>query len=245
MGSATRPTGSISPTPARRHATTGRSCTSVRRGSRRTTCSRSARCCWRRSSQSEGALRVSGLSARRLSPHFFALGAAFLLLETRSITVFGLLFGTTWYVNALVIAGILLSVLAAIGVNALLRPRSAVPFYIGLAVALAANVAMPPTTLLIEPASLRDVLATALAFSPVFFANLVFTHAFRDAADADLAFASNLLGAVVGGALEYVALEFGYAALIVVAAALYVAAYVFVARVRIFGDRRLPAFART
>ena len=191
-----------------------------------------------------GALRVSRLSARRLSPHFFALGAAFLLLETRSITVFGLLFGTTWYVNALVIAGILLSVLAAIGVNALLRPRSALPFYVGLAVALAANVAMPPTTLLIEPASLRYVLATALAFSPVFFANLVFTHAFRDAADADLAFASNLLGAVVGGALEYVALEFGYAALIVVAAALYVAAYVFVGRIRIFGDRRLPAFAR-
>jgi hypothetical protein len=170
-------------------------------------------------------LRASGLRTRRLSPHFFALGAAFLLLETRSITTFGLLFGTTWYVNALVIAGILLSVLAAIAVTVALRPRSAVPLYLGLAVALAANLIMPPTTLLIEPASLRYALATALAFSPIFFANLVFTHSFRDAAEADLSFASNLLGAVVGGALEYLALAFGYAALIVVAAALYVIAF--------------------
>ena len=177
-------------------------------------------------------LRAIGLPRSRLSPHFFALGAAFLLLETRSITTFGLLFGTTWYVNALVIAGILLSVLAAIGVTAVIRPRSAVPLYIGLAFALAANVITPPTTLLIEPVGLRYALATALAFSPIFFANLVFTHSFRDAAEADLSFASNLLGAVVGGALEYLALAFGYVALIVVAAALYLVAFGFAATAR-------------
>ena len=40
--------------------------------------------------------------------------AAFLLLETRSLVTFSLLFGTTWFVNAAVFAGVLLSVLAAI-----------------------------------------------------------------------------------------------------------------------------------
>ena len=41
------------------------------------------------------------------------MGAAFLLLETRYVTGFALLFGSTWLVNALVFAGVLLAVLCA------------------------------------------------------------------------------------------------------------------------------------
>ena len=37
----------------------------------------------------------------------FFMGAAFLLLETKNITSFALLFGTTWVVNAIVFAGVL------------------------------------------------------------------------------------------------------------------------------------------
>ncbi len=54
-----------------------------------------------------------------------------------------------------------------------------------------------------------------------------------------MAFASNLLGAVVGGAVEYVALITGYAWLLVVVAALYVAAWVLATRFRILADRDL------
>ena len=39
---------------------------------------------------------------------------AFLLLETKNIATFALLFGTTWVVNAMVFAGVLLTVLAAV-----------------------------------------------------------------------------------------------------------------------------------
>ena len=46
----------------------------------------------------------------RYSDLFF-MGAAFLLLETKSVVQFALLFGTTWFVNALVFLGVLLSVL--------------------------------------------------------------------------------------------------------------------------------------
>ena len=45
----------------------------------------------------------------------FFMGAAFMLLETKSVVQFALLFGTTWFVNALVFAGVLLAVLAAVG----------------------------------------------------------------------------------------------------------------------------------
>ena len=47
----------------------------------------------------------------------FLLGAGFMLLETKSITGFALLFGTTWVVNAIVFAGVLVAVLAAVEVT--------------------------------------------------------------------------------------------------------------------------------
>jgi SAM-dependent methyltransferase len=54
---------------------------------------------------------ISGpFRAMRSSLDLFFMGAAFLLLETKSVVQFALLFGTTWFVNALVFAGILLSV---------------------------------------------------------------------------------------------------------------------------------------
>ena len=75
-----------------------------------------------------------------------------------------------------------------------------------------------------------------MAFAPVFFANLVFTHSFRDTASADMSFASNLLGAMVGGALEYLALLTGFRALLVVVAVLYVLAFILSRRVRLLAD---------
>src|SRR5207302_9452209 len=96
------------------------------------------------------------------SPHCFALGAAVLLVETRSLVTFSLLFGTTWYVNALVIAAILLSVLLAIGVQSRRAPPALVP-YIGLFGSLAVAYVLPPAALLIDPPALRYVLAATIA----------------------------------------------------------------------------------
>ena len=174
------------------------------------------------------------------SPHFFLLGAAFLLLETRSLTIFSLLFGTTWTVNAMAFAAILASVLLAIGVNAVTRPPRVV-LYSGLAVALVIAYVLPPSALLFDPAWLRYLAAAVIAFAPVFFANLVFTASFRDTRTADMAFASNLIGAMVGGVLEYAALITGYQALLILVAALYAAAYLAGSRVRLFADERLVA----
>jgi hypothetical protein len=42
------------------------------------------------------------------------MGAAFLLLETKNVVQFALLFGTTWFVNSLVFAGVLISVYLAV-----------------------------------------------------------------------------------------------------------------------------------
>jgi hypothetical protein len=178
----------------------------------------------------------SGTSVRRFSPHFFVLGIAFLLLETRSLVTFSLLFGTTWLVNSLVFFAVLASVLLAIVVNARWPLRSPRLLYAGLFGSIALTLVLPPATLLIDPPWLRYVLAAALAFAPIFFANLVFSYSFRDTKTADMAFASNLLGAVVGGAIEYVALISGYGFLLVVVAILYAAAWLLATRVRFLAD---------
>jgi SAM-dependent methyltransferase len=186
-----------------------------------------------------GAAKAGGTSVRRFSPHFFALGAAFLLLETRSLVSFSLLFGSTWLVNALAFFAILASVLLAILVNARWRIRRAGVLYGLLFVALAVAFALPPESLLIDPPWLRYLVAGAVAFAPVFLANLVFTYSFRDTRTADMAFASNLLGAMVGGAMEYVALLSGYRALLLVVAALYLLAWLFATRWRRLADTEL------
>jgi hypothetical protein len=176
---------------------------------------------------------------RRLSPHFFLLGVAFLLLETRSLVTFSLLFGSTWIVNSLVFFAVLASVLAAIAVNARFRIRNPVPLYVALLGSIVLAYVIEPGSLLIEPAWLRYVLAAVLAFAPIFFANLVFSHSFRDTLTADMAFSVNLLGAMLGGAVEYVALITGYQFLLVIVGALYVTAWLAATRLRVLADADL------
>jgi len=155
----------------------------------------------------------------------FFMGAAFLLLETRSITTFALLFGTTWLVNALVFTGVLLAVLAAIEVTQRVGRRIPRPLIItAVFVSLGVAFLVPNAALLTLPVPLRLVAATVLAFAPIFFANLLFTSRFKDAANPTAAFAANLFGAMVGGCLEYLSLVLGYQWLLAVAALLYLAA---------------------
>lgn len=181
----------------------------------------------------------AGGRSGRASPHFFFLGVAFLLLETKSLVTFSLLFGTTWLVNALAFFAILISVLVAIGITARWPAPDPRPLYLGLFGSIGLAYVLPPSALLIEAPWLRYGLAAAVAFGPIVFANLVFARSFRDSGAADIAFGSNLLGAAVGGVLEWVALVTGYQALLLVVAACYLAAYVFGSRVRVLGDRAL------
>ena len=154
------------------------------------------------------------------------LGAAFLLLETRAVTWSALLFGTTWVVNAIVFAGILIVVLLAVEVTRRLPRRPSRPLafaFLGLTLAIAWL--MPTTWLLALPTPARAVVAVLVAFGPVFASNIVFASRFDTTLDPTSAFAANLLGAMVGGCLEYTALITGYRALLLLAALLYLAAY--------------------
>jgi hypothetical protein len=151
----------------------------------------------------------------------FFMGAAFLLIETENVVRFALLFGTTWFVNALVFGGILLSVLAAIEVSRRVTIRKPVWLYGALMAALLLAWLISPRMLLNLSTVPRFAAATIVAFLPVFFGNLIFAHRFRNVGSSLTAFGANLLGAMVGGILEYAALLLGYHALLVVVAAIY------------------------
>jgi spermidine synthase len=157
----------------------------------------------------------------------FFMGAAFLLLETKSVVQFALLFGTTWFVNALVFLGVLLSVLAAVALSRRVTFKRPARLYVVLLAALALAFVVPPHALLELSSVPRFVVAVTLAFFPIFTANLVFTQRFKDTGDSTAGFGANLLGAMFGGLLEYSALIVGYRSLLVVAALLYGLAFVF------------------
>ena len=167
-------------------------------------------------------------SPASLAPYadLFFMGSAFLLLETKNVVQFALLFGTTWFVNALVFAGILVTVALAIEVSRRWKLPGPTAFYVLLFFALGAAWLVPPASLLALPFGVRLLAASAVAFGPVFVANLAFAQRFRDTGDSVTAFAANLLGAILGGCLEYSALVIGYRNLLVVAGVLYVLAFV-------------------
>lgn len=172
-------------------------------------------------------VRVYGGKLSAMTPYadLFFMGVAFLLLETKNVVQFALLFGTTWLVNALVFGGILLSVLAAIEVEKRLNIRRPARLYALLFVGLAVTALVPPRLLLELPSVPRFLVATVLAFFPIFIANLVFAGRFRNTANPTVAFGANLLGAMFGGVIEYVSLVTGYRLLLVVAGLLYLAAW--------------------
>ena len=188
-----------------------------------------------------GSARATKTPLRGFSPHFFVLGSAFMLLETKSLVSFSLLFGTTWLVNAMAFFAILGTVLIAILVNSRLKVQHSRPLYVLLFAALAVAFILPPEQLLVDPPWLRYLLAGIVAFAPVFLANLIFTFSFRDTDIADMAFASNLLGAMVGGLIEYAALVTGYRALLIAVACLYGLAWLFATHFRRLADVGLSA----
>jgi hypothetical protein len=167
---------------------------------------------------------VDVADARRYLDLFF-MGAAFLLLETKSIVQFALLFGTTWLVNSLVFAGILLSVLLAIEIAERVKRLRPGLLYSALLVSLGVAWFIRPEQLLGLSPVTRFVAATTVTFAPILFANLIFAERFRSVGSSTTAFGINLLGAILGGVLEYSSVVLGYRGLMLVVAAAYTAAY--------------------
>ena len=156
---------------------------------------------------------------------FFLLGAGFMLVETKGITELGLVFGNSWQVIGVVIAGILvMAFLANWVVQCLHIQRSLLPYLLllaslGLGWLVAGRGGLPSTPL----GRLETIV---LLTSPIFFSGIVFSTLVRAPGQIAGIMAVNLLGAMGGGLLEYNSMYFGFRALYLIAMVLYAVAFV-------------------
>lgn len=158
---------------------------------------------------------------RRTSFEYFFLGVAFMLLETRSLIEFSLLFGNTWFVNSLVFFAILSLVFLAVQISERVKIKNILLWYIGLGLALVFEYHFRTSWLLTYTAAVKYVVISVITLVPIFFANIIFSFTFKGSEDNAFNFASNVLGAAVGGMLEYLALVIGYRNLLWVVIACY------------------------
>jgi hypothetical protein len=90
----------------------------------------------------------------------------------------------------------------------------------------------PRDTILAQPFGVRLAWSLLVVPLPIFFAGLVFSTTFREAADPAIAFGSNLIGATIGGFCEYLGMAIGSNALSLIVMGAYLASFACVRLVR-------------
>jgi SAM-dependent methyltransferase len=165
-------------------------------------------------------VRMGGASAAVSWPCFL-LGAGFMLLETKAITELALFYGSTWIVISVVILAIL--IMAFFANLTIMRwpgiPRSL--SYVLLLVSLGASLWFSMVSDSIQGEWLSRIVPTVILTLPIFFSGLVFSAEMEAASSVSVALSSNLIGAMVGGCLEYNSMYFGYRSLYVLAIVIY------------------------
>ncbi|MFN8007717.1 MAG: hypothetical protein U0V70_11950 [Terriglobia bacterium] len=166
-------------------------------------------------------LYKAGMRFADVDWHLFSMGAAFLLIETKAVTTLALIFGSTWMVNAVVLAAIMIMILASNLVVSKLSSLSFSFLYLGLLVAVLFNYGFSFDWLNRFSWEIGALTSGSIIALPLFFASLIFAKAFSKVESPSSALASNLLGGLVGGLLEYLDMWMGLRTLNLIALSLY------------------------
>ena len=154
------------------------------------------------------------------------LGLGFMLLETKSITSFALLFGSTVTVVSIVIAAILSSVLLANFIIHRWYMESVVVPYLLIFASLIALYFLPLSLFIGLSWTAKLAVSLLLISAPIFFASFVFGISFSGSERMDVDMGSNLFGAVVGGMSEYLSMAMGFNGLYAVSLIAYAIAFI-------------------
>jgi hypothetical protein len=185
--------------------------------------------------------RINGVGTR-FGWQFFWLGAGFMLLETKSIVQFALLWGSTWSSASLAIASVLVMALASAIVTGRVAVRRRAPIVVALLALVAVNYMVPVGRVTFGSRAMESIFYGLLVFSPVFCAGLLFSSSFKESSSPEADFGANLLGAMAGGAAEYLSLLAGYRFLLILVAACYLCAIA--ASRSLHGERRIISTSR-
>jgi len=157
-------------------------------------------------------------------PCFF-LGAGFMLIETKGITELALVYGSTWIVVSAVIAAILImAFLANLLVIRIGNPHPLVTYPL-LCGSLIAGLYLVSANLSGFTPWLSRAIMTIVLTLPLFFSGFAFSAELRKSASVAVALSSNLLGAMLGGFLEYNSMYFGFRSLYFIALIMYAIAF--------------------
>jgi hypothetical protein len=177
-----------------------------------------------RGSRGSRGLAKPAVDGLRRPAHFFLLGAGFMLLETKSIVQFALLWGSTWSSASLAIVSVLTMALFSTMLVARMQLQRRWPIAIALVALLAANYALPIGTIAFGSRLLESTFYGTLVFSPVLCAGLLFSASFKRSPETAADFGANLFGAMIGGIGEYLSLVAGYRFLLLLVAGCYLVA---------------------
>ena len=152
-----------------------------------------------------------------------------MLLETRGLGVLAVNLGSTWSVNAAVFAGVLVMALASTILVAKAGEawqstlaRLAFP---ALSIMLLGSFFVPIAEFSSLSSLSRIAMSVGLVSIPLFCGGIIFAASLSRYRDADWAMASNLLGAMAGGLLEYFSMMTGFRNLLILAATCYLIAW--------------------
>lgn len=160
-----------------------------------------------------------------LSKVMFYLGAGFMLLEVKSVSQMGLVLGATWLTNAFVISAVLFMILVANLLQLKINSKNLTVPYLCLFASLVLSYFIPISVFAGLEIVPRTLIASLFLALPIPFAAWIFAITFSRCKDPSRLLGMNLLGTLIGGAMEYVSMITGIAAMNLLALALYACAF--------------------
>lgn len=157
----------------------------------------------------------------------FCMGAAFLLIETRSVTSLSLLFGSTWVVNFSVFLSVLVTVLIANLCVLHFKYKNPIPWFGLLFLSVIFLWWFNIGSLNHYPLLLRGLMGGLINALPIGFAGVIVSIFLLYSKNPGASLGSNLLGSVFGGCLEYISMSFGLRAIVLAALFFYFLALIF------------------
>ena len=167
----------------------------------------------------------TGINLSRFSFTSFFLGVGFMLMETKGITELAKIYGSTWIVVSVVIVSVLFMAYIA---NLLIIKNIKISnnqIYFFLLLSIFVSLGITFINYYDYPTYLLKLFVPIILTLPVLFSGLAFSRELIKSGSTANTLSCNILGALVGGLLEYNSMYFGFKFLYFLAFASYFAAY--------------------
>jgi hypothetical protein len=164
---------------------------------------------------------------------FIFMGIGFSLFEVYGVNQAAILFGSTWFVNSIVISAILFMILFSNLCQQKLTSFS-IPRVSIIKVTLVALIISLTLIYMLNFSNLislsfyqKLILALAVFGAPMFLSGIIFATLFEDTENRGFALGANLFGALLGGVLQFATFPFGIKSLLLLAVLAYLMALVY------------------